>query len=1175
MPNPADYTVGWICAVSTEYVAAQCFLDEEHDAPESVASHDNNDYTLGKVGKHNVVIAVLPNGEYGKARAASVASDMLHSFPNVRIGLMVGIGGGAPSQKHDIRLADIVVSASKDGKTAILQYDFGKTIQDRAFERTGITNQPPPILRAAVNGLMAQYERKGNQIRENVDKVLQENRRLRKRYCRPHISSDRLYLSTVVHPDDCLSCESNCGTDLSNLVARPERTDEDDDPAIYYGVIASGDQLMKDALVRDRLARDEEVLCFEMEAAGLMNHFPCLIIRGICDYSDSHKNKEWQGYAALVAAAYAKDLLCRISPNKVEVERKLTDVISELNQVAQDHRDVARDHRDIAKEMLRLQNGEAQRKLSKEEQECHQIFRLTTDSKDNTYEWYKDRVTERVEHTCVWFLEHDRFQLWLKQDSGPLIVSADPGCGKTVLAKYLIDHAFPKLTTVCYFFFTDQDQNTVRQALCALLHQLFCQNPALITHVMESYKKNGPKLIYATSRLWEIFLNAANDPSAGAVTVVLDALDECAETELQDLMRKIDRHFSGRGSNGSKLKFIMTCRPYYQILSGFRGLLQEFPSIHIPGEEQSEAISQEVNQVIKYRVSQLSMNDSLKLYLEERLRATHNRTYLWVYLVFDYLENEVVKKTLKEVKAKIEALPSSLNEAYDNILSKTKEDKVVYKALSIVLAAKRPLTVAEMNVAMNVAFDTHSMSDLDLENDVDFKKNLRFRCGLFLSVHHDRIYLLHQTAREFLLADLTPPTDASIHLRWHRSITFQGANSVLAEICVLSLTIWESDDYQIRNSGQSFMDYPLTNWGDHFREADFQNDATIIPFTLRLCDPTSKAYSHWARFQLSELNGNVIENIHFSHLMIVSYHGHKVLAKVLLDKGSRISDRDDLGWPLFLAVAKGHEPIVKLLLNQGADANTIRGSGNRPLLYVACSNGYGGIVELLLDKGADVELRIVKRIALHQAAIRGHVWCVKLMLERLAVTDTKTNHDQRRQEILLLATECGRKEVVKMLLDTGVDIETRAIPGRKPLAVAIKSQRAGIVKLLLDRGADPRARDKFGATALNTTIRWYGTRYRLQHQNIAKMLLDVGAEVNTRDNNNDTPLIKAVQTVDEKLVELLIDRGAEVAVINNKDETPLSLATKKGHTRIMTLIQERLEESRFKELRSHHSSFPR
>jgi nucleoside phosphorylase len=85
---------------------------------------------------------------------------------------------------------------------------------------------------------------------------------------------------------------------------------------------------MKDALVRDMLRAEKDVLCFEMEAAGLMNHFPCLVIRGICDYSDSHKNKAWQGYAAMAAAAYTKDLLYRIAPSRVEAEKKMTDILS-------------------------------------------------------------------------------------------------------------------------------------------------------------------------------------------------------------------------------------------------------------------------------------------------------------------------------------------------------------------------------------------------------------------------------------------------------------------------------------------------------------------------------------------------------------------------------------------------------------------------------------------------------------------------------------------------------------------------------------------------------------------------------------------------------------------------------------------------------------------------------
>jgi nucleoside phosphorylase len=85
---------------------------------------------------------------------------------------------------------------------------------------------------------------------------------------------------------------------------------------------------MKDASIRDKLAAEKDILCFEMEAAGLMNHFPCLVIRGICDYSDSHKNEEWQGYASMVSAAYAKDLLSRISLNTVEREKRIRDVLS-------------------------------------------------------------------------------------------------------------------------------------------------------------------------------------------------------------------------------------------------------------------------------------------------------------------------------------------------------------------------------------------------------------------------------------------------------------------------------------------------------------------------------------------------------------------------------------------------------------------------------------------------------------------------------------------------------------------------------------------------------------------------------------------------------------------------------------------------------------------------------
>lgn len=128
MSGPILYTVGWINAISTEQTAARQFLDEQHDQPEYVSPHDNNSYTLGRIGKHNVVIATLPDGEYGECSAAAVARDMLSSFPNVRVALMVGIGGGAPSPKHDIRLGDVVVSSPAGGDGGVFYYDFGKAI---------------------------------------------------------------------------------------------------------------------------------------------------------------------------------------------------------------------------------------------------------------------------------------------------------------------------------------------------------------------------------------------------------------------------------------------------------------------------------------------------------------------------------------------------------------------------------------------------------------------------------------------------------------------------------------------------------------------------------------------------------------------------------------------------------------------------------------------------------------------------------------------------------------------------------------------------------------------------------------------------------------------------------------------------------------------------------------
>jgi nucleoside phosphorylase len=311
MSDPRNYTVGWICAIETEYTAAQTFLDNEHEPPDRLSTRDTNHYTLGDVVGHNVVMAVLPNGEYGTSSAANVVTNMLTSFPNIAIGLLVGIGGGAPTRKDNIRLGDIVVSSPNDGSPGVYQYDYGKTIQGSAFVQTGFLNQPPTVVRSAVTGLKSKYRRKGHRIEETIESILEMWPRLKKDFSRPPPESDRLYASRFVHSSS-LACDRSCTLQPDNVVKRQPRQANHDNPYVHHRLIASGNQLMKDALIRDRYAKDQGVLCFEMEAAGIMNHFPCLVIRGICDYSDSHKNERWQGYAAMAAAAYAKDLLGEI-----------------------------------------------------------------------------------------------------------------------------------------------------------------------------------------------------------------------------------------------------------------------------------------------------------------------------------------------------------------------------------------------------------------------------------------------------------------------------------------------------------------------------------------------------------------------------------------------------------------------------------------------------------------------------------------------------------------------------------------------------------------------------------------------------------------------------------------------------------------------------------------------
>lgn len=299
------YQVAWICALPIEMASAKAMLDERHP-PLPNCPGDNNSYEFGRIGQHNVLIAGLPVGQFSTSSAALVASEIRQSFGVVRIALLVGIGGGIPSRENDIRLGDIVVSKPSRGTGGVIQYDFGKSLADGKFEVTGSFNAPPKLLLTALTRLQARGESHEHEFVRHLLPVPLTT--VQPEYKYPGQILDKLFETNYRHKNEEDGSNAACQNCLSAfLVRRPER--KSTDPKVHYGIIGSGGSVVSDVDMRERLREQFGILCVETEAAGLMNDFPCLVIRGVSDYADSHKNKVWYRYAALTAAALAKELL--------------------------------------------------------------------------------------------------------------------------------------------------------------------------------------------------------------------------------------------------------------------------------------------------------------------------------------------------------------------------------------------------------------------------------------------------------------------------------------------------------------------------------------------------------------------------------------------------------------------------------------------------------------------------------------------------------------------------------------------------------------------------------------------------------------------------------------------------------------------------------------------------
>lgn len=319
-PPASAFTVGIIYVKPLELMAIVSMLD--HKFP-SIAAVDDLPYvyTLGRIGEHNVAIAGLARGHQGTVATAHLAATLRSTFRNMTMGMLVGIGGGIPRlPEHDVRLGDVVVGAPESGPH-VVQYDFGKRTAD-GFETSRVLAHPPPLLLHVVNhvelSLMLRADNEEQVLARHLSRI-SGSRLLRREYRKP-ATPDRLFDAAYQHEAGTL-CLNH---DEVHEIRREPRSD-DEDIVVHYSTILSGDSVMKSAKARDTLSTQYNgALCIEMEAAGAMDVFPCLVIRGISDYADSHKSSEWQKYAALAAAAYMRELLLRL-PGKTQTPTLLPD----------------------------------------------------------------------------------------------------------------------------------------------------------------------------------------------------------------------------------------------------------------------------------------------------------------------------------------------------------------------------------------------------------------------------------------------------------------------------------------------------------------------------------------------------------------------------------------------------------------------------------------------------------------------------------------------------------------------------------------------------------------------------------------------------------------------------------------------------------------------------------
>ncbi|KAI6773002.1 hypothetical protein HG530_003960 [Fusarium avenaceum] len=781
----------------------------------------------------------------------------------------------------------------------------------------------------------------------------------------------------------------------------------------------------------------------------------------------------------------------------------------------------------------------------RQDKEVQLLNRLST----CPYQSRKDRNPSAYRGTCEWFIAHQEFHKWLNSKSSNIIwVSADPGCGN-----------------VTYFFFKDdfQDQKDIINALCCILKQILSQDRGLITDdlILRFEDSNGQWTLESFSELWQTFIQVIRDNPHKEFICLLDAIDECDTSGRQEFFKAITNLYGNRKC--PNLKMLITSRPYQEISTGFLPLEGHgLPVIHLSGESDTEMekIAREIDIVIRERAKEIATNKRLmpaeQDILMKRLFNVQHRTYLWVHLTLDIIDREldINATTLDNITSR---LPQTVEEAYDKIMSRSRNAIKATKMLHLILAARRPLTLTEIFKGLPTTSDHYAAN--------------------YWADHFNKLPLNVQTPLLESAMTICNPRSACYSL-WFAVHWGSNRGSLPGNFTTLMTASYFGIDIVVKqllkarvndlDQQDSFYQRSALSWA-----AGRGHEGV----SAKLIRGMSMSQRIWKINLTSGADVNLKDKDGRTPIFYAVWSGNVEIVQRLVKEGASINIRDILGvTPVTYAVSNGNHEVVKILLEAGGSSLADTDVGTR-LLISAIHKSQQQVVKQLIEAGnTDVNARDKNGTTLLLLAVDSKdVTIVKLLLKGSADVNIGDNDGWTP---LLQAVKYGDQALVQLLLDSGAAINTADGDGRTPLTLAIVSHHDGIVqlmlwscqakvtaemefliieqcgcetlKLLLSRyEVDLNARNENGDTLLISTIKggWIDK---------CKVLLRSSSiDINGQDKGGNTALHYAVDAQDEGMVSLLLAKqDVNINARNGKGRTPIALACSNASFAIVRML---------------------